>query len=189
MQGNRLSQRMLAELVGKIEGEQTAILTNHYNKMVEYKLHWEGVIERCRKSGMPEPDPVPHPANVIIDAQTGAVKIVGPMTSEEKAYYDSIVVMLRTLQAKVSQFCNAATRTRSGPRRDTIVEQWHACQREFDEMNDVIAPPYRTELSDRSYHPDASRPGEFARKMGVTLPGPPPPMKFTDAQMRLLEKA
>lgn len=187
MQGNRLSQRTLAELVSKVEGERTAILTVHYNKMVDYKLHWEGEIDRCRRQGRPEPDPVPHPANIIIDARTGDVRIVGPMTSEEKAYYESVVVMLRILQAQVSQFSDAAKRARSGARRDAIVEQWHSCQREFDEMNDVIAPLYRTELRDRSYHPDASRPGEFARRMGVKLPGPPPPMKFTDAQMRLLE--
>ena len=47
MQGNRFSQRTLAELVGKVENEGTAILINHYNKMVEYKLHWEDQIDRC----------------------------------------------------------------------------------------------------------------------------------------------
>lgn len=55
MQGNRLSQRTLAELVSKVENEETAVLVNHYGKMVDYKLHWEREIDRCRRLGVPEP--------------------------------------------------------------------------------------------------------------------------------------
>jgi hypothetical protein len=34
------------------------------------------------------PAPVPHPDDIIIDVQTGSVRVTGPMTREEKALWD-----------------------------------------------------------------------------------------------------
>ena len=188
MQGNRLSQRMLAELVGKIEGEQTAVLTNHYTNMVEYKVRWEAEIDRCRRSSLPEPKPLPHPADILIDARTGEIRIVGPMTSEEKAYYESIVVLIKVLQSQITRLAADIKRARSGARRDGLLADLHDFQRQFDQLNDVISPSFRTELRDRSNHPDASKAGEFARRMGIKLPGPPPPLKLPDLLLRLLDE-
>lgn len=116
------------------------------------------------------------------------MKIAGPMTSEEKAYYDSVAVLMKVLQSQVTRFSIAAKRARSGARRDAHLVDLHDFQLQFDQLNDVIAPSYRTELRDRSDHPDASKAGEFARKMGIKLPGPPPPLKLPDLLLQLFDE-
>jgi hypothetical protein len=55
---------------------------------ISYKVDWDEELERRRKLGIQAPDPVPHPDHVIIDMQTGSVRIAGPMTKEEKAKLD-----------------------------------------------------------------------------------------------------
>ncbi len=35
-----------------------------------------------------EPDPIPHPDDIVIDVNTGTVEIRGPMTREEKIKWD-----------------------------------------------------------------------------------------------------
>ena len=84
MKGNRLAQSTMAELVRGIEEEDRRLRVEHYATAVEYKWGWEQEIEHARKHGLPEPRPLPHPGDVIINARTAEVRYAGPMTPEEK---------------------------------------------------------------------------------------------------------
>ena len=110
------------------------------------------------------------------------------MTPQEKAWLDQLIILMKVLQVQVSNYAAAAKRARSKERREVLLTELHDYQRQFDQMNDVIAPRYRIELKDRSHHPDACRSGEFAKKMGIKLPGPPPPIKCPDVLLKLLEE-
>lgn len=187
MKGNRFFQKTLAELVGKLEAEQTEALITNFAGAVEYKMKWEAEIDRCRKFGLPIPDPLPHPDDIFVDARSCKVKFAGPMTKQEKAWFDQTVTLMRVMQVQVSTCAAAAKRARSKQRRAELLEELHFYRQKFDEMNDAVAPRYKIELQDRSHHPAASRSGEFAKKMGITLPGPPTPMKIPDVLMQMLE--
>lgn len=82
MKGNRLAQSTMAELVRGIEEEDRKLRTEHFATAVEYKWNWEQEIEAARERGLPEPTPLPHPDDVIINARTGDVRYAGPMTPE-----------------------------------------------------------------------------------------------------------
>ena len=45
---------------------------------------------RRKKLNPSEPDPVPHPDDIIVNMSTGAVEIRGPMTEQEKVVWDGI---------------------------------------------------------------------------------------------------
>lgn len=186
MKGNRFAQKTLAELVGKLEAEKTELLTSHFASAVDYKFRWEREIDRCRTSGLSVPDPLPHPDDILIDAREGKVKFAGPMTPDEKAWVDHSVNLMKLMQVQVSTYAAAAKRARAKERRAEHLTELHFFQRKFDEINDTIAPRYRFELVDRSYHADASRAGEFAKKMGITLPGPLPPPRMPDELLQLI---
>ncbi len=186
LKSNRFAQKTLAELVGKIEAERTHALTEHFGRAFEYKHNWSQEIDRCRRAGLPVPEPIPHPDDIFLDARNGTAKFAGPMTQQEKAWLDQIVTLMKILQVQISTYAAAAKRARSKERRAEHLGELHDYQRQFDQMNDLIAPRYRTELQDRSHHPDASRPGEHARKLGIKLPGPPLMEKFPDELLALL---
>lgn len=187
MKGNRFAQKTLAELVGKVEAERTEALTTDFGSAVEYKFKWEQEIERCRQVGLPVPNPLPHPDDIFIDARAGTAKFVGPMTKQEQAWFDHTVQLMKLLQYQVSTCADAARRARSPARRAEHLAELHENQRRFDQMNDIIAPRYRMELEDRSYHPDASKAGEYARKLGFELPGPQVPKPFPADVLKLIE--
>jgi hypothetical protein len=189
MKGNRFAQKTLVELVGKLEAEKTETQTSHFVRMVEYKSTWEREIERCRKAGLPLPDPLPHPDDIFIDARKCTVNVVGPMTLQEKAWFDRTVIMMRVLQVQISAYAAATKRARSKERREEYLIELHDYQRRFDQMNDTMTPRLKIELKDRSYHPDASRAGEYARKIGIMAPGLLPPVELPDLLLQMLEDA
>lgn len=91
------------------------------------------------------------------------------------------------MQVQVSTYAAAAKRARSKQRRAELLDDLHFYQRQFDEMNDAIAPRYKIEPQDRSHHPDASRSGELATEMGIIRPGQPTPMKTPGEILRMLD--
>ena len=90
MKGNRLAQATMAELVRGIEEEDRQLRSSHFETACEYKIGWQEAIERARKNGLPEPAPVPHPEDVILDMRRAEVRYEGPMTPEEKRKWDRL---------------------------------------------------------------------------------------------------
>lgn len=69
MKGNRLAQATMAELVRGVEEEDRQLRSSHFETACEYKISWEQAIEHARKHGLPEPTPVPHPDDIILDTR------------------------------------------------------------------------------------------------------------------------
>ena len=88
--GQQRAQRMFTDLLQCVEREKRAFYEELLQEAVQYKEKWEGEIERCRKQGLPEPEPVPHPDDVVINRSTGVVEFHGPVMAEEKRYLDQL---------------------------------------------------------------------------------------------------
>jgi hypothetical protein len=159
MKGNRLAQTALAEIVQRVEAEQSTLRTTMFENALEYKLEWDREIERCRALGRPEPSPIPHPDDVILDVRSGTVKTAGPMTKEEKAEWDAKIARRTEAQAEVSLFAARFRSARTSGKKDAWLREWHYEQRIFDLINDSMPDRYKAKLQDRSWHRDASREG------------------------------
>ena len=72
MNGSRLAQRALAELVRDAEAKHRTETEVGMEAMITYKQKWAAEIERCRRAGLPQPEIVPHPDDVMIDFRNGA---------------------------------------------------------------------------------------------------------------------
>ena len=75
------------------EGHLYEISALTYNaltyKALTYKIEWEKELRRRAEAGIETMDePIPHPDHIKIDFRTGEVRIVGPMTKEEKKELD-----------------------------------------------------------------------------------------------------
>lgn len=91
MKGNRFAQKMLTELVQKVENEHHQIQYENMETFTTYKQKWSDEIERCQRLGLPDPAPLPHPDDVIIDYRKGTIRFAGPLTKEEKARWDKLL--------------------------------------------------------------------------------------------------
>ena len=82
--GNTRAQRLFSEMLANTEASYRKLQDDWLQTAIEYKTSWEHAIETARARGLPSPDPVPHPDDIIIDMNTGEVVIKGPMTPEER---------------------------------------------------------------------------------------------------------
>ena len=169
MKGNRFAQKTLAEMVGKMEAEHYASKFELFGNMVEYKHKWDQEIERCRKAGLPEPEPIPHPDDIILDPDTGEVKIMGPKTKEQKAHYDLSIARRDIAQQDVTYYARKFRRARNPEIKAWYLREWQAEQLMFDTINDLLGRCYQVELHDRCYQPGSSRKGDIAKKHGISL--------------------
>ncbi len=153
MKGNRLAQATMAELVREIEEEDRKARVDHFEVACEYKSGWEEAIERAKRHGLPVPEPVPHPDDVIIDVRNSQVRYEGPLTREEKRKFDRLLAFRDDQQEEVSHLADAYRRNAeenvpAGILR-TIADAWERATRLYDKLNGPLPERYRKPLQDR----------------------------------------
>lgn len=91
LKGQVKAQRLLLQMVDKVEAHNYKIHQDLLNSLKTYKYSWEEEIELCKNSGREPPEVIPHPDHIIIDPRTGNISIKGPMTREEKENWDALI--------------------------------------------------------------------------------------------------
>lgn len=160
MKGNRYAQRTVAELVRNVEAEHRQSRLEHLEASINYKCNWEERIERARELGQPEPTPIPHPDDIIIDFVRGEAFVCGPMTKENKVDWDRWLAYRDLLQTSVSLFAAEYAKARSAKRKADFLDMWKAAQKRYDKENDNMPRRYRRELKDRCWEDGASMAGQ-----------------------------
>ena len=89
-QGRSRPMRYFMELLHSIEDENFSAYSAYAKAMMAYKEDVGKEFARRKKLNPSEPDPVPHPDDIIVNMSTGAVEIRGPMTEQEKVVWDGI---------------------------------------------------------------------------------------------------
>lgn len=153
MKGNRLAQATMAELVREIEEEDRKARVDHFEVACEYKSGWEEAIERAERCGLPVPQPLPHPDDVVIDVRTSQVRYEGPITKEEKRSWDRLLAFRDDQQDEVSHFAEAYQRNAAEKIPSGILEgigrSWERATRLYDRINNPLPERYRKPLQDR----------------------------------------
>ncbi|MGE3745559.1 MAG: DUF5681 domain-containing protein [Sphingomonadaceae bacterium] len=165
MKGNRLAQQSWAELITRLEAQEHASYIELLGKSLDYKIAWEREIERCRNAGLPEPTPIPHPDDMIINPDTGRVAIKGPKTKEQKQSFDEALARRAEAQQLVTEAAQAYRSCRSAKSKAMWLDEWHFEQRMFDLINEAVADRYKAKLENRSYAEGASREGHALEEM------------------------
>ena len=89
--GNQRAQRLFTELLAATERDNKRLHDEYLETAIEYKVEWERELDRRKRLGINDaPPPLPHPDHIVIDMQTGSVRMTGPMTKEEKVRWDSL---------------------------------------------------------------------------------------------------
>lgn len=165
MKGNRLAQKAMAEMVQRVEGAKQAERLAAMDAALDYKIKWEREIERCQNAGLPIPEPIPHPDDIVIDMRRGGVKTQGPLTKEEKQFWDEKIARRQEAHEEVSYYAGQYRRARDPARKERWLHDWHFEQRIFDIINDSMPERYKMKLHDRSFAAGASREGKALQEM------------------------
>ena len=144
LKGNRFAQKTLAELVQRVEQEHRDIQYANMETFTEYKIQWTREIERCQRLGLPDPQPLPHPDDVLIDYRKGTFRIAGPITKEEKVHWDRMIARRDEAQ---DEFRYYTWKIEQDPEHAA----WYREHREweekiFDIINDKLPERYQAQL-------------------------------------------
>jgi hypothetical protein len=169
MKGSRLSQRALSELVLQVEDRKASERLTMMENALEYKQKWTAELDRRRRMGSDEPDPIPHPDDIIINMYTGHVHTAGPIDEHEKRDWDKRLARRGEAQDEVNAFAENYRKARSAKNKEMWLSEWHFEQRIFDIINDSLPDRYKAKLENRSYRKGASVEGktleEFRRSV------------------------
>ncbi|MEQ9662737.1 MAG: DUF5681 domain-containing protein [Parasphingopyxis sp.] len=156
MKGNRLAQATMAELVRGIEEEDRQTRSRLFETACEYKISWEQAIEEARSRGLPEPVPVPHPDDVILDMMRGEVRYEGPITTDDKKRFDRALEFRDRMQIEVSNHARGYREAREMKVSPDFVEMlaryWERYVGFYDRVNNALPERYQKRLEDR-FHP------------------------------------
>jgi len=91
--------RQLLELIGRAETARTNAASEMLEFAAQYKERYLPLFEKHEQEGLEPPEIYPHPDDVIIDENTGEVRIDGPRTKEEagarKAIREQVLKSMR----------------------------------------------------------------------------------------------
>lgn len=88
--GNQRAQRLFTELLTSVERDNKKLHDEWLQTAINYKVEWDEELARRKKFGIEAPLPIPHPDDIVIDMNSGAVRINGPMTREDKVKWDEL---------------------------------------------------------------------------------------------------
>ena len=101
--GNTRAQKLFAELLLATETSRRRLHDAWLEAAIVYKTEWDKELERRVHRRIIAPDPLPHPDDVVIDYQTGAVNIRGPMSKEQLADLDTLLDRQQDFEAELLQ--------------------------------------------------------------------------------------
>jgi hypothetical protein len=148
MKGDRHAQREMTAAAQKAEREKAATQVKFFESAVDYKKSWEAPFARADAAGVPRPDPVPHPDDVIIDVRNGVARIEGPWTDEEKVDWDKGLKSRDYRQKRINEL---ARQMKSEPENQGLKELRLEQQRKFDALTEMMPKRYQKTLKNRMW--------------------------------------
>ena len=122
--GNQRAQRLFTELLAATERDNKRLHDEWLETAIEYKVSWEKELDRRKRLGITDaPEPLPHPDHVIIDMKTGGVRITGPMTKQEKPYWDELRARKKDNEEEIAELERILSEEPDCPYRKQILEE------------------------------------------------------------------
>ena len=122
--GNQRAQRLFTELLTSTERDNYRLHQEWLDTAIGYKTSWENELARRHQLGITDaPEPLPHPDHIIIDMKTGSVRITGPMTREEKPYWDELRARKKENEEEIAELEGILRDEPDSPYRKQVVKE------------------------------------------------------------------
>jgi Family of unknown function (DUF5681) len=101
--GNQRAQRLFTELLTSVERDNKKLHDEWLQTAINYKVEWDEELARRKKLGIDAPQPIPHPDDIVIDTNTGSVRVKGPMTREDKVRWDQLRTLKESIKTDIDE--------------------------------------------------------------------------------------
>jgi hypothetical protein len=144
--GDRKAFSTTMSLVSAILKENDELQLQHFAAALDYKNGMEMELARRKREGIMAPDPIPHPDDIILDPRTGEVTIKGPLTENERAFFEETRRRHAELRQGLQVFQEELATTRNKAQRKLLTVVTEQIKVEMRRLADFI----NTHDSDRN---------------------------------------
>jgi len=137
--GNTLAQKLFTEMLAGTESSRMQEHNALLESAISFKVQWEQEFERCDQLGIPRPQPLPHPDDVIIDMRKGTVRFVGPLTKEEKAERDLWIERKAGYEEDIEFFERELTNAKTDKKRAMWQAEIDHSQKVLNVINELLS--------------------------------------------------
>ena len=85
------------------EADRRVASTQLLKTAIDYKEHWHRVLAERARTGTTGPEPVPHPDDVLVDYETGNIRIDGPVMEEQKEAQNRLRAMWPDIEQSLKE--------------------------------------------------------------------------------------
>ena len=143
-QGRSRPRRYYMDLLRSIEEGNFSAYSAYAKALINYKEEAGREFERRKKLNPSEPDPIPHPDDIVFNSSTGKVELYGPMTKEEQVVWDRI----EEFEAAIAELEGMLAKDPDNP-DNKFIEEELASARRVRKLLARAVPDYRPRPSRR----------------------------------------
>ncbi len=141
VKGNHRAQIAITGLVQSVQERNLQDLHAIWSAVTEYKQGWQEVFEDHDRRGVPRPEPVPHPDELLLDHKTGELVYNGPIDDHQKVKWDQL---LARKQASVEAIAEARKELAEEPGYRQFIENEIAFEQRLFTLIDHSVPDEKT---------------------------------------------
>jgi len=136
IKGNRLSQKYFIEHLARLEQRNLERDVQNYVRLESLKRAGEKLLAAHERRGLPPPDLLPHPEDIVLRPSAGVAYVNGPETPEEVPLYEHVARLRDHLLLYSGRF--REPRKSSSPVADTNEGCGYLI---FAQLLDLMLPP------------------------------------------------
>lgn len=141
VKGHYKSQLALTHMVKAVQADHFETRRSLFVKVLTYKQEWAETFAECDRRGVPRPEPVPHPDEMIVDMNTMEVRYNGPESMDDKAKWDDL---LRQKADALETIAELEPKVRRRSRLSEFYQQEIDLCRDLVRMVDTVIPDEKT---------------------------------------------
>jgi hypothetical protein len=149
-QGRQRAMRYFIEALGSIEQGRNSAYETYVKALINYKEEAGQEFERRKRENPSEPDPIPHPDDIVFNSSTGKVELYGPMTKGEQIVWDRI----EETEAAIAELEGMLAKDPDNP-DNKFIEEELAHERRFRKLLARAVPDYKPRPSRRHVRQEA----------------------------------
>jgi hypothetical protein len=90
LKGQARAQKLFADLLAATERKNRAEHVEYVKALFEYKTAKRKALDSCREQGIPAPEFLPHPDDIVIDVVAGTFEVCGPTNQEQLEVWEEL---------------------------------------------------------------------------------------------------
>ena len=131
---------LLSNLLSKTETENKKLATEAFASALNYRDAWNKELHRRNRMGLNLADPIPHPDDIILDANKMSFRVAAPLTKDDRPRYKIGADLLEAYQEVNLKRHGQLKTMHEGPERRKVERDLSVKNKLVDRLSQIYGP-------------------------------------------------